>query len=755
MNPLPFPSFFLGGFECSTHRRPSGRRIDVIDASRHDLYALQDYARLRRQGLLAARDGLRWHLIDQGQGFDFSSARRQVEAAQATGVQVIWDLMHYGYPDGLSPFDADFPERFARFAYAATRFLRQETAGTLWLCPVNEISFLAWGGGDVAYLNPFAHGRGDELKTQLVRASIAAIHAAREVDPEVRFLHAEPLIHVRCHPETPDAAAAAQSHHAAQFTALDWLTGQARPELGGRPDFVDLLGLNIYPYNQWLHHAREGQKILEFTHPDFVPLAKQFQAIYERYDLPLLIAETGAENDQRAPWLEMITHETLKARKNGVPVDGLCLYPVVNHPGWDDDRHCHNGLWDYADERGERAVESSYAAALTRVQAEVNAALNAESGITWQAKAVSLKEALARLEQAAPIIAGEAVERDLDGQFPEASFAALHKAGVMTLSLPTELGGGDLLGTEMLQLLRSLGRLSLPVSRLFEGHVNALGLIVHYGTPEQARQAAADAAAGELFGVWNTEEAPGLRLSGDVLQGGKTFASGAWFVTRPLCPAEGKEGRQMLLLRDIAPERFDPDFWHPAGMRASVSYRADLSGLQVTPNLFIGPPGAYYAQPEFSGGALRFLAAQLGGAQAALHSVRLSLRRAGRSGDDVQRLRVAEVVAGLEAAWQVVLEGQRRLEALTGRNGEDLEAVLTYVSLARLLTEEACLKCAEACERAAGARGLLPPSPTERLLRDLRLYLRQPAPDAARLGVGAFVLDSAEDDLDPLRQPGV
>ena len=26
----------------------------------------------------------------------------------------------------------------------------------------------------------------------------------------------------------------------------------------------------------------------------------------------------------------------------------------MNHPGWDDDRHCHNGLWDYPDEHGER-----------------------------------------------------------------------------------------------------------------------------------------------------------------------------------------------------------------------------------------------------------------------------------------------------------------------------------------------------------------------------------------------------------------
>ncbi len=44
------------------------------------------------------------------------------------------------------------------------------------------------------------------------------------------------------------------------------------------------------------------------------------------------------------------------ASEKGVPVEGICLYPIVNHPGWDDNRHCHNGLWDYPNEAGEREI---------------------------------------------------------------------------------------------------------------------------------------------------------------------------------------------------------------------------------------------------------------------------------------------------------------------------------------------------------------------------------------------------------------
>jgi len=60
----------------------------------------------------------------------------------------------------------------------------------------------------------------------------------------------------------------------------------------------------------------------------------------------------------------MVTREALAARAAGVPVQGVCLYPVVNHPGWDDDHHCRNGLWDYPDAAGHREVYEPLAHAL-------------------------------------------------------------------------------------------------------------------------------------------------------------------------------------------------------------------------------------------------------------------------------------------------------------------------------------------------------------------------------------------------------
>jgi beta-glucosidase/6-phospho-beta-glucosidase/beta-galactosidase len=92
--------------------------------------------------------------------------------------------------------------------------------------------------------------------------------------------------------------------------------------------------------------------------------------IHQRYGRPVFVAETGIEDESRPAWLRYMGNEVAGAPAAGVPVEGLCLYPVLNHPGWDDDRHCHNGMLDYADDSGHREVYAPLARELKR-QAEV------------------------------------------------------------------------------------------------------------------------------------------------------------------------------------------------------------------------------------------------------------------------------------------------------------------------------------------------------------------------------------------------
>ena len=355
-----FRSFLQGGFECSTHRRAHDRRrLDMIAASHHDLHAAHDYRALAELGLLTIRDGLRWHLIEAVPGrYDWSSLEAQLAAARATGSEVIWDLMHYGWPDDIDVWSPNFVTRFAAFAGAAARHIGPAAPGqTRFYAPVNEISFLAWGGGDVAYLNPFARDRGFELKVQLARAAIAAMEAIRAVDPAARFVHADPIINIVADPAQPEFAADAEGHRLAQYQGWDLIAGRLWPQAGGRPDLLDIVGVNFYHSNQWLH----GGGALAFDDPRARPLHDLLVEVYARYGRPLFVAETGIEGEARSGWLRMILREVNRAMELGVPVEGVCLYPVLDHPGWDDDRYCPNGLLAWSAEAAGRVVHPGLA----------------------------------------------------------------------------------------------------------------------------------------------------------------------------------------------------------------------------------------------------------------------------------------------------------------------------------------------------------------------------------------------------------
>jgi glycosyltransferase involved in cell wall biosynthesis len=341
-----FRSFLHGGFECSTHRlRPrqdevQGKRLDMLHVIGHDIYAEQDYRQLAGFGIRTIRDGFRWHLIERQGGFDWSSIRPMLKAAAATDTQVIWDLLHYGWPDDIDIWSPHFVDRFARFAGAAARIVREENAAIPFYCPVNEISFFSWGGGDAGYLNPFANGRGFELKVQLARASLAAMDAILAVDPRARFVHCDPVINVITDPARPWEARAAEGHRQSQFQGWDLLAGRMWPQIGGAERYLDVVGVNYYFNNQWIH----GGPPIDIGHPLYKPFRSILIETYARYGKPILIAETGTEDGRRPDWFSYMVQETTAAMKAGVPLEGLCLYPIVSHPGWDDDRPCENGL---------------------------------------------------------------------------------------------------------------------------------------------------------------------------------------------------------------------------------------------------------------------------------------------------------------------------------------------------------------------------------------------------------------------------
>jgi beta-glucosidase/6-phospho-beta-glucosidase/beta-galactosidase len=371
--PHVFDSFWMGGFEAATHINDAGRRLDMLAATQHDLQVDRDYQLLKNQGLRTVRDAVRWHLIERDGHFDFSSLAPMVVAAERHGMQVMWTLLHYGVPDDVDMFAEAFPRRFARFSAEVARFIRSHSKRLPFYTPINEISFFAWAAGEVGWFSPFARGRGGELKRQLIKAVVASCNAVWEVDRRARVVHVDPVINVVPPVTRPDLTEAAAQQRESQFEAWDMLAGVRAPELGGHPRYLDVMGVNFYHSNQWEYP--DIRLRWEDTPRDsrWMPFHRLLGEVYDRYRRPLFIGETSHVGVGRAQWLREMAAELWAANEAGVPLEGVCLFPIIDRMDWSDEHHWHNsGLWDLSKREDgilERVINREYAEELSHSQA--------------------------------------------------------------------------------------------------------------------------------------------------------------------------------------------------------------------------------------------------------------------------------------------------------------------------------------------------------------------------------------------------
>lgn len=360
-----FRSFFQAGFECSTHKVRSGRRLDLLRSTDHERLARRDYERVQEFGIRTVRLAARWHLIEESPGiYNFDSLAVLLDAALETGTEVLLDLLHFGWPDHVDVFSEAFPHNFGRFTHALTKFLKRRGDGCRFIAPVNEVSFLSWAGGDKARMNPYTIGRGAELKRNLIRAGTHAAGILLDELPGIRLISPEPVIHIVGDPGVEGDEIEAEMYRRSQFEAWDMLSGRLAPELGGRPEYLDIIGVNFYDRNEWVHNSEPITR----DDPRYRPFHEILDEVWNRYRRPMFVSETGTEDGARAEWFNYICDEVLIALESGIPIHGVCLYPILNHPGWDDDRHCQNGLFDYADASGERELHRPLADAMLQQQ---------------------------------------------------------------------------------------------------------------------------------------------------------------------------------------------------------------------------------------------------------------------------------------------------------------------------------------------------------------------------------------------------
>ena len=205
------------------------------------------------------------------------------------------------------------------------------------------------------------------VRAECARAALAACDAILEVVPHARFVHVEPIVSARS--SGSDARIGGDS----QFEVWDMLSGRLEPELGGRPRYLDVIGVHHHHSIPSRRGAAPGGAIAA-DRSRFM-LHQLLSDIHARYGRPIVVCETNHESAVRAAWLREFGDEIGEALLQGIPVQGACLCRAVARPTWEDPRYwrgrrLRDVLLQPADD-APRASGSAYGRAPRDVQARI------------------------------------------------------------------------------------------------------------------------------------------------------------------------------------------------------------------------------------------------------------------------------------------------------------------------------------------------------------------------------------------------
>ncbi|WP_206240094.1 SAM-dependent methyltransferase [Novosphingobium terrae] len=329
-------------------------------------------------------------------------------------------------------------------------------------------------------------------------------------------------------------------------------------------------------------------------------------------------------------------------------------------------------------------------------------------------------------------------QKDQSGAGLDEEIRWLGDAGLLREALPQRLSGMASWSDDPLScfaVLRRIGAASLPVGRLFEGHVNAAQLIGLYGEPSLQKRCAEAVRDGALLGVWGADGTAPLTASmspeGYALSGTKAFCSGLGLVKAALVSALMGDNTHLFYVVVDDRARMDGGQWEVSGMRATRSGGYDFNGVILPHDAAVGGPDAYYIEPHFLGGMMRMGAVQLGGLDALLEETVAALRLRGKGEDALASLRIGQIASLRGLALASVERLARRLVDQAPAQEIAHEAVLMREGL-----EHCIIQALEIAERGLGTLAHRETTSVSRLRRDLSFYIRQAAVDERLMAIG-------------------
>ncbi|MFZ2636385.1 MAG: family 1 glycosylhydrolase [Rectinemataceae bacterium] len=352
--------------------------VDELAMTSHYGRVVEDIELAASTGAEGIRYGAPWAVLEPGRDrFDWTISDIALHAMEESGLDPVWDLVHFGAPSWLKGgfLDPDYPDAIAAFASAfATRYsyVRRYT-------PFNEPYICAFFRGGNGTWPPYGCGARSfvRLLTPIlegIRRTIAAIRTAR---PGAEIWLNDGADGYR--PGNAVLAPLAAELESLRFMPLDLLLGKAVPgnptreymenaganakwldRCAGDPAPIDVIGIDYYPGSEHLiappaderdsgDWGRRGDYSIL---PDPNPLGiGRIMAMYnERYGLPVYLAETSSGCAQRE-WLDYCLSEMALARSLGVNLVGMTWWPLFDHVDWDSGltnlrgHICPSGLW--------------------------------------------------------------------------------------------------------------------------------------------------------------------------------------------------------------------------------------------------------------------------------------------------------------------------------------------------------------------------------------------------------------------------
>ena len=336
--------------------RTGERVLDEYALTNHYQYFREDLDRIKSFGVKAMRYGMPWYKAEPEKGkFDWDWIDRAIDHAAGTGVEIIFDLMHYGVPLWLenqflnTDYEKHVADWGAAFAYRFKDRVRYYT-------PFNEPLVCSEHTGLRGTWPPYLRGADGQVKIlrNISRGMTRTIEAIRQVQPDAIMVQVDAAGEVL--PDTPDLAEAAALETAKTFIATDlvvglvgkdhilrdWLLqyGMSEADLQwhlDRPQFLEFIGTNYYPETSQQKLVRHGDELIRQPLPARAAgMRNSVKAFAERYGRPVIITECSINGtiEQRAKWLSEAATSIRDIRAEGLPLVGFIWFPVLDLIDW-------------------------------------------------------------------------------------------------------------------------------------------------------------------------------------------------------------------------------------------------------------------------------------------------------------------------------------------------------------------------------------------------------------------------------------